>query len=140
GWGVEVGSGGERGLGACAGDGDGPFVLPDQPAGMHTVLLRHQDEHVELPVVIATSVLPDSGELLLTYDAAAAAGQLQIEPVLPDGVHDVYVEVRAWQEQTGRGTANWQRVANAPAYTLGGLPAGWYRVEVGALRLGWSDA
>jgi RNA polymerase sigma-70 factor (ECF subfamily) len=139
GWIVEVEDQQRQWNDACKVRDDGSFVLPNQPPGLATVLLRSKDDAVKLPVAIAGSVLPDSNELLIRYDAAAAAGKLQLEPQLPEGVQDVQIEVRVWQEETGRGAAM-TKGKDSPVFALGGLCAGWYRIEVGATQLGWTDA
>jgi RNA polymerase sigma-70 factor (ECF subfamily) len=139
GWIVEVEDQQRQWNDACKVHDDGSFVLPNQPPGLATVLLRSKDDAVKLPVAVAGSVLPDSNELLIRYDAAAAAGKLQLEPQLPEGVQDVQIEVRVWQEETGRGAAM-TKAKDSPVFSLGGLAAGWYRLEVGATQLGWTDA
>jgi hypothetical protein len=124
---------------ACDVQKDGSFVLPNQPGGVGRLLLRHRNTNIKLPVAVVGDVLPDSGELLVKFDAATASGQLSIEPVVPDGLQGVQAEVRVWQEETGRG-ASMDRAEDSPVYSLAGLPAGSYRVEVGASSIGWADA
>ena len=139
GWRVElVGAGGPY-FDACTVHEDGSFELPNHPGGPGTLLLWHRNRAAKLPVLVEPTVLPDNGEVLLRLHKDAAASQMQIEPVLPDGMHGVAAEVRVWQEETDRG-ASMEKAENSNLYSLANLPAGWYHVEIGATALGWIDA
>jgi hypothetical protein len=63
---------------------------------------------------------------------------LKVTPYLPAGLVDVPVEVRAFQEASGRGAAL-VRDKKSDVYSIGGLPGGWYRIQVGGEQLGWLD-
>jgi len=142
GWTVEVAGAQAPWFDACTVRKDGTFEMPNQPSGLSTLLLRHQNRAIKLPVALVGDVLPDTGDLLIQFDPATASGRLEIEPFLPEtmpGQARVPAEVRVWQEETSRG-ATMDKTDKASVFSLRGLPAGWYRVEVGATGIGWVDA
>jgi hypothetical protein len=124
---------------ACTVAGDGSFVLPNLPGGAGQLLLSRGDGSDKLPVLQVSGVLPDSGPVELRFDAGSSNGTLQIEPALPDGLERGAVEVRVFQDDTGRGTSL-RKAKDGNQFTLGGLAAGWYRLELGGPGFGWLDA
>jgi hypothetical protein len=121
---------------ACCVRDDGTFELPNQPGGPARLYLYQ--EKSRLPVAVLGSALPDCGELAFRLDASTIQGLLQIQPVASVELESVQVEVRVWQEETGRG-ALMDKGENG-AFGLSGLCAGFYRVEVGGSAVGWIDA
>lgn len=123
----------------CTVAGDGSFVLPNLPGGTGRLLLFRNRQSPGVPVLVSDDVLPDSGEVALRLDPAVCSGELQLEPALPEGVDRGAVEARVFQEATGRGTTL-RKAKDSNRFALSGLPAGWYRVELGGPGLGWIDA
>lgn len=123
---------------SCEVADDGAFVLPNLPGGPGDLLLWRNDSS-SLPVMRVENVRPDVGEVGLRVDPAECAGVLRIEPLLPDGVDEAGVEVRVVQEETGRGSTL-KKEEKTNQFSIRGLPAGWYRLELGGPGLGWLDA
>ncbi len=116
---------------------DGTFVLPNLPGGEGRLLLWRGEDSARLPVAWA-DVLPDNGEVVLRLDPATTNGQLVLEPLLPEGIDQAAVEVRIFQEDTGRGTTM-SKVEHGNQFAMKGLALGWYRLELGGPGLGWVD-
>lgn len=123
---------------ACTVADDGTFLMTNLAGGVGQMLLFRGDGPSRLPVLVAGSVLPDSGEFVWQFDPAQAEGRLQFEPSLPDGVDKAAVEVRVFQEDTMRGTTM-RKAEQGNQFSARGLMAGWYRVEVGGIGVGWTD-
>jgi len=125
---------------------DGSFVLANLPGSTGTVLLWAPGDAHHLPVASAVNVLCDTGELVLRADAATASALL-VEPVLPEGIHGG-VAVRLWHTDLGIATpvpdalvdVGERDAADGAPHRLGGLCAGWYRVEMHHATTGWIDA
>ena len=124
---------------ACTVADDGSFTLPNLPGGAGQLQLWHKDSDIRLPLAALGNVLPDNGDTELRFDAGTGVGRLQLEPLLPDGVDKGAVEVRLFQEDSGRGTTM-PKLKKSNVFALGNLAAGWYRLEVGGPGLGWLDA
>ncbi|HEX5050588.1 MAG TPA: sigma-70 family RNA polymerase sigma factor [Planctomycetota bacterium] len=123
---------------ACTVADDGSFVLPNLPGDRGQLLLWRDKGAKTLPVLTMADVLPNSGEVELRYDPEACSGTLQLEPALPDGVDTAAVEARIFQEETGRG-APVRKAKDCNQFSLEGLAAGWYHLELGGPGLGWLD-
>lgn len=124
---------------ACDLGDDGTFVMPNLPGGAGDLLLWRDTDAGSLPLVRVPNVRPDTGEVEIRYDPSTCRGELRIEPLLPDGTEQGSVEARIVQEETGRG-APMSKLEHGNQFGLGGLAAGWYRVEIGGPGLGWVDA
>ena len=143
---------------------DGSYLLANLPAGAGRVLLCEQPTRV--PSAIAASVLPDSGpvDFVLAGDAAPRGGikavllePLRSEPtpqsqptqprparleldgltIAASGSGPGSVSLHGWHLGTGLGF----RIPRADdgSFQCGGLPAGYYRVEMHDLGIGWVD-
>lgn len=119
----------------CTVQKDGSFLLPNLPGGSYRLLVWAKDGGRKLPALVVPGAMADSGEVLVTVPKQR--GSLKVTPFLPLGLVDVPVEVRAFQESSGRG-ATLARGKKSDEFTIGGLPAGWYRVQIGS-ELGWLD-
>ncbi len=116
---------------------DGAFVLANLPAERGRVLLMMPDRRVPLPVAVVEDALAGTGDLVLTYDAAAAAA-LRCELDLPEAVGADDVGGRLWNLDLGLG-ATWARPENGTSWRSAGLPAGWYRAELFVPTAGFVD-
>ena len=122
---------------ACTTHADGTFILPNLPAGAAQLLLWSRAAG-SLPVAIEPSAVPDGSEVVFDLrQRGAGKGTLRLFAALPDGVDRSAAEARVWQQDSGRGAAMAQ-IADG-AFVLGGLAAGFYRVEIGAESCGWRD-
>ncbi len=139
-WMVEFeGEGGATALGIT--NTDGAFLLANVGA-RGRCLLWPQGRDLRLPVAISDMVLPDGEAVRLRIDPdVPARARLRLRPVLPASSFErgqrPEVEVRVFQEDSGRG-AHIARGQFEDQFQLEGLPAGNYRVEVGAPGLGWT--
>jgi Carboxypeptidase regulatory-like domain len=120
----------------CTVQKGGAFELPNLPGGSFRLLAWRKDGGRRLPAAVVPGVLADSGEVLVTVPKQR--GSLKVTPYLPAGLVDVPVEVRAFQEASGRG-ASLARGKKNDEFTADGLPSGWYRVQIGGEQLGWLD-
>ncbi|MEO6597796.1 MAG: sigma-70 family RNA polymerase sigma factor [Planctomycetota bacterium] len=138
GWRVEWVSGQTPWFDACTVADDGTYVLPNLPGDTGRLLLWRGKGQSSLPALVTGDVLPNSGEVELRFDAELSSGVLQLEPALPNGVDKATVEARIFQEDTGRG-ATLRKGKEGNRFSLTGLAAGWYRIELGGPGLGWLD-
>jgi hypothetical protein len=116
---------------------DGTFEFANLPPGSGRLLLWNKDAPA-LPVALEPTVLPDAGEVRFDLRARGEAkASVRLRALLPDGVDQAAAEVRIWQVATGRGAAV-PKVKDG-AFELGGLCAGFYRLEVGGEAVGWLD-
>jgi hypothetical protein len=116
---------------------DGSFAFANLPPGPARLLLWGVRGET-FPVLSEGPVLPDSVDALLGGGAfLGAEGSLRVAVRRHDGHAANDAEVRAWQQTTGRGAALDRR--DDGAFHAHGLPAGFYRVEVGALGSGFVD-
>jgi RNA polymerase sigma factor (sigma-70 family) len=117
---------------------DGTFAFANLPPGPARVLLwGARGERFPLA---DEPVVPDGPEVVLDLRTRAGTnGALRVDVRGDDGERppDAFVEVRAWQQATGRGAAL-TRLGDG-AFHAHGLAAGFYRVEAGALASGWRD-
>ncbi len=114
---------------------DGAFVLANLPAGTGHLLLW-PSEHASLPAAVERNVQPGAGEVVFDLKKRGAPdGTLRLTPELPGDVGAV--EVRVWQQDSGIGTTMTRD--DDGAFVLGNLPAGFYRVALGAQSFGWRD-
>lgn len=117
---------------------DGCFLLSDLP-GRGRLLLWSKEADLQLPVLAGPVALPDAEPVRLALAAAQPTrARLRLRPVLPGGQQRSQVEVRIFQLDTGRGTLV-SGVGQDDDFGLEGLPAGWYRIDVGAPGLGWES-
>jgi hypothetical protein len=92
----------------------------------------------KLPIAEERDVPGDGGEVVFDLrQRPPARGELRLFVRGHDGEPGKVVEARAWQQDTGRGAFLDRREDGA--YHLHGLPAGFYRIEVGALANGFTD-
>jgi Carboxypeptidase regulatory-like domain len=121
---------------ACSVREDGTFALHGLPEGRGRLLLLPHAPGV-LPIAIEPCVQPDSEVLIDLARCGAPRGSLRLEAALPAGVMPLAAKARVWQCDSGRGV---YMVADGEgALVLERLPAGFYRVEVGAVTSGWLD-
>lgn len=119
---------------------DGTFVFANLPGGPGQVLLLPADGARSLPLAVAPSVLPDSEGLELR-GAPNGPGAIVVEPIR--SADDPRPQVRVVHADTGlvAGMQAPARKANAgaqeasirleqPRWTMPGLPAGFYDVEL----------
>lgn len=117
---------------------DGTFVFPGAP-GIGQCLLWPKGNDTRLPVLFGAAALPDAAPVAFAFAADnPTRARLRLRPVLPVGCEWAQVETRVTQLLTGR-TAALRPSGRDEAFELEGLPAGPYRVEVGAPILGWVD-
>lgn len=119
---------------------DGTFVLANLPGGPGQVLLLPPGGERHLPLAVATSVLPDSAGLELCADPQGP-GAIAVEPIRTPS--DSGPQVRVVHVETGL-VADIQPPAvvshdedrsaairvEQPRSLIGGLPAGFYEVEL----------
>jgi RNA polymerase sigma-70 factor (ECF subfamily) len=129
---------------ATVGDGDLATVGPDgafafanlAPGAARLLLWGAQGER--LPIAEERNLPLDGGEI--TFDLRQrppSRGELRVRVQSHDGQAVTDCEVRAWQHDTARGASLERR--DDGGFHLHGLPAGFYRVEVGALATGFVD-
>lgn len=117
---------------------DGVFWLTNLPGGPGRLLLWSSEDAAKLPVAWL-DVLPGPDEVVLKFDPESQNGRIVLEPILPEGIDRGSVEVRIFQEDTGRG-ATLTKLEKSNQFAIQQLPQGWYRLELGGLGLGWIDA
>lgn len=135
---------------------DGAFVFANLPGGPGQVLLLPADGARSLPLAVAPSVLPDSEGLELRGDAKGR-GAIVVEPIR--SASDPRPQIRVVHADTGlvagmfppikKANENGQQASiqvAQPRWTMPGLPAGFYDVElrlpgggVRALGRHWCD-
>ena len=107
-------------------DKTGTFVLANLPGGPGSVQLLPPDGARRQVLATAPSVLPDSGELLLTADPSGGC-RLQLEPIVePGGAEPV---LRVWHSETRLGTRI-RAPEHGAVWSLTHLPAGFYDLAV----------
>ena len=135
---------------------DGTFVFANLPGGPGHVLLLPADGARSLPLAMAPSVLPDSEGLELCFDPKGR-GAVVVEPIR--SADDPRPQIRVVHADTGlvagmfppikKANENGQQASiqvAQPRWTMAGLPAGFYDVElrlpaggVRALGRHWCD-
>jgi hypothetical protein len=139
GWRVELEAAGEPWAGIATTGDDGTFACTGVPGAVRC-LLWPKDTDLHLPVVAGTIAMPDGDAVRLQLDRdVPARARLRVQPGLPPGHEHTQVELRVFQEETGRG-AHFLRSGQDEGFELEGLAAGFYRVELGAPALGWVTA
>jgi hypothetical protein len=116
---------------------DGVFAFANLPPGPARLLLWGvRGERV--PVAEERDVPPDGGEVVFDLrQRPPARGELRVFVRGHDGEPATDLEVRAWQQDSGRGAFLDRREDGA--FHLHGVPAGFYRVEIGSLASGFVD-
>lgn len=135
---------------------DGTFVFANLPGGPGQVLLLPADGARSLPLAVAPSVLPDSEGLELRFDPNGR-GAVVVEPIR--SASDPRPQIRVVHADTGLLAGMFPPIKKAnehgqqasiqvaqPRWTMPGLPAGFYDVElrlpgggVRALGRHWCD-
>jgi hypothetical protein len=116
---------------------DGHFAFANLPPGASRLLLWGVRGE-KVPLAQEHGAWLDGGEVVFDLrQRAPARGELRVFVRGHDGEPAKDLEVRAWQQETGRGAFLDRREDGA--FHLHGMPAGFYRVEVGSLASGTVD-
>lgn len=119
-------------------DSAGRFVFNDVPGG-GDCLLWPQEGDLRLPVVYGRTALVDATPVVLALDRdQPTRARLVVHAGPPAGFAHVPIEARVQQLDSGR-VAALEPLGHEDAFALEGLPAGSYRVELGAPGLGWVE-
>ncbi len=123
-----------RGWAALAvADEHGEFSIPNVPSSSYRLLVRQPGAWATLPAHVANDVQP-GGRYDLIVESATADFEFAVKDELGEAAS---AHVRLWNDAAGRGLATLSDGEGQVRFE--GLPAGVYRIEVGAETRGWKD-
>lgn len=113
------------------------FALANLPAGPCSLLLWSRDPH-RLPAAVDATALVGSTDLCFDLrDAGVPSGVLRVAPECATPGLAEGAAVFVWQVASRRGAM--ATLGADGVRELDGLPAGFYRVAIGAIGSGWQD-
>lgn len=119
-------------------DDQGRFLFTDVP-GAGECLLWPRDGDCRLPIVYGRTALVDATPVALALDRAQPTrARLVVHAGPPPGWPSAPIDAQVQQLDTGR-VAALESLGHEDAFALEGLPAGPYRVELGAPGFGWVE-
>ena len=111
----------------------GEFSIPNVPSSAYRLLLRQPGSWAALPVQVANDVQP-GGRYDLIAESATADFEFAVKNELGEAAS---AHVRLWNDAVGRGLATLSDGEGQVSFE--NLPAGVYRIEIGAETRGWKD-